>query len=362
MDESRFYILGAKQLTGNISRAEILELNQIIIRNPGFSELYGELEKNLAVEHNSVTVADESVLLLLREKISDLDHAETPQYLLNEQSPPKHRRKFWRTIIAVCFLIGAASLVYTSSLFRPAEKLAEYKGNDIITKPGSKTQLRLPDGTRVILNADSKISYPDNFLGNTREVTLEGEAFFEVTEDKSKPFIIHSKLMDIKVVGTVFNVRAYPSEIKSEASLISGSIEVVLKNRTEGKVFLKPKEKLVVSEPVSSVNNGNKTPAADQVTASLVSIEKIIPDDADDAIDEIAWTDNKLVFHEEPFSSLAVKLERWYGKTIEIRSQHLLNTKFTGKFYNENIGQVLNALQKMAEFKYSYQKNEIIIW
>jgi len=361
MEENRFYILGAKLLTGNISAEEVIEFDDIMYRNPGYKELYEDLENNLSIRR-SYELAPESTLELLREKITELDMEETPQYLLDsgEENITYVRRNKIFSVVTLTIILGAIGFFYFLNKKPVTENSIVSIGNDIVTKPGSKSHVKLPDGTRVILNADSKISYPDNFVGNTREVTLEGEAFFEVHEDPSKPFIIHARSMDIKVLGTVFNVKAYPEESRSEASLISGSIEILVKNRTNGKVYLKPNEKIVISEPLISQEKIDEV--KDNTASSMISIEKIIPDNSDDAIDEIAWKDNKLVFYDEPFSSLAVKLERWYGKTIEIRSERLRNTKFTGKFYNENIVQVLNALQKMGNFKYTHDKNAIIIW
>jgi transmembrane sensor len=114
------------------------------------------------------------------------------------------------------------------------------------TKKGSKSHIVLPDGTNVWLNADSKIIYPGNFQGETREVSLVGEAFFDVVKNVNKPFIIHTGTMDVKVLGTAFNVRSYPGEMTTEASLLRGLIEVTLNGTEKKKILLKPNEKLTV--------------------------------------------------------------------------------------------------------------------
>src|SRR5205085_10891901 len=84
--------------------------------------------------------------------------------------------------------------------------------NTVMTKPGSKSKLQLPDGTQVWLNSDSKITYGESFMGATREVQLSGEAYFDVVKDKEHPFIIHTQSIDLKVLGTAFNVRSYANE------------------------------------------------------------------------------------------------------------------------------------------------------
>ena len=118
--------------------------------------------------------------------------------------------------------------------------------NTVSTNLGSKSKIQLPDGSLVWLNADSRIIYKENFQGPFREVQLTGEAFFEVVKDKEHPFIIHTQSIDLKVLGTAFNVRSYTNEKKTETSLIRGSIEVTLHDNPDKKIVLKPNEKLIV--------------------------------------------------------------------------------------------------------------------
>src|SRR5690606_22571909 len=99
-----------------------------------------------------------------------------------------------------------------------------------VSKPGERKSIQLPDGTKVMLNAGSTIHIAADFNATSRQLTLVGEAFFDVVHNAEKPFIIHTGAMDIKVLGTVFNVRAYPGDKTSETSLLKGSVEVTLKN------------------------------------------------------------------------------------------------------------------------------------
>ena len=108
------------------------------------------------------------------------------------------------------------------------------------------------------LNADSKLTYDENFRGDYREVSLEGEAFFDVVKDKTRPFIIHTKTLDIRVLGTAFNVSAYESEKNTETALFRGSVEVTLHNNPEKKIVLKPNEKLMVNNKSLQFNTQKK--------------------------------------------------------------------------------------------------------
>ena len=151
---------------------------------------------------------------------------------------------------------------YRSSVSSRNDKLAAEKTigsgdkSEISTRYGSRTKLLLPDSTQVWLNSGSKLSYNKTYGNGTREVTLSGEAYFDVVKNPAHPFIIHTVNIDIKVLGTAFNVKSFPGEKNTETSLIRGSIEVTFKNRPSEKIILKPNEKLITA---------NEEPAKDSV-------------------------------------------------------------------------------------------------
>ena len=368
MEENRFYILSARKLTGELNEAEYRELEIIFLGNPLYKEMYKKLELSLPVVKKSILTEQRHILANLRAKL----------YSVPDYNPPVESTGWRKRLIkkvyrnnkfkTFCFFIVfllASVMLYT--LYSEKEQKSPQKEtlsqNNISTKPGSKTQVTLPDGSKVILNADSKLSYPDNFMGDTREVTLEGEAFFDVTKNKKKPFIIHSKTMDIKVLGTVFNIRAYPSENLTEASLISGSIEVILKTRTNEKIFLKPNEKITVF----NISEGKQMPNTTEnkyteIALPLISVNKLNFDNADNQVSEIAWTQNKLIFNNESLGNIVQLLQRWYGLEIRIETNELKDINFTGRFYSESISQVLEALQLTHKFNYSNNNGQIVIY
>ena len=355
-------------MTGELTEAESRELEIIFLSNPLYKEMYKKLELNLPALKKSIPTEQHEVLNNLRAKLHydpdynpPLEPAGRPKQFIKNYKQYKNYKTIYFSII----LLLASAVLYT--YFTKKEQKSGQKltlsQNNISTKPGSKTQVTLPDGSKVILNADSKLSYPDNFMGNTREVTLEGEAFFDVTKNKKKPFIIHSKTMDIKVLGTVFNIKAYPFESLSEASLISGSIEVILKTRTNEKIFLKPNEKITVSNNTESKQTPNPEKDKYREIVPLISINKLKFDNADNQVSEIAWTQNKLIFNNESFENLVQLLQRWYGLEIRIETNKLKDINFTGRFYSESISQVLEALQITHKFNYSNNnKGQIVIY
>src|SRR4030095_9403678 len=137
--------------------------------------------------------------------------------------------------------------IYFFSKEKTPEVVASEAMSSVATKNGNRTKIVLPDGSQVWLNAGSNLDYNNlNFNKDVREVSLNGEAYFDVAKNAGKPFIIHTKKMDIKVLGTTFNVRSYSDEKITEAALIKGSIEVTLKDRKDQKIILKPNEKIII--------------------------------------------------------------------------------------------------------------------
>jgi transmembrane sensor len=237
--------------------------------------------------------------------------------------------------------------------------------SEVTTHYGSRTNLYLPDGTRVWLNAGSSITYDKNFGATGREVTLSGEAFFDVAPNPARPFLIHAARIDIKVLGTSFNVKSYPTDKTTETVLIRGSIEVALKGKTHEKIILKPNEKLIVANedtvqqthPV--VRTGNPPAAAPE--ESHVTIRKPTYEKNTGAIVETSWVHDELIFQGEKFSDLALKMERWYGVSIHFADSGIEDMRLTGTFRDETIQEALEALKLTAPFSYTINDNQITI-
>jgi ferric-dicitrate binding protein FerR (iron transport regulator) len=226
--------------------------------------------------------------------------------------------------------------------------------------------VQLPDGTHVWLNAGSKLTYDKEFNSSRREVTLTGEGYFDVVRNEKKPFIIHTEKMDVKVLGTRFNVKSYPNDKATEAALIHGSIEVSLKDRPLEKIILKPNEKIVVAnrDTFLSVSNGPRSQKAN--LEPLVAIKHLTYQKEDSSIIETSWLDNKLVFEDESFKDLALKMERWYGVSIIFKDEKTAAMRFTGAFESETIEDAMRALKITATvnantFNYTLHDKKVTI-
>ncbi|MBC7829483.1 MAG: FecR family protein [Chitinophagaceae bacterium] len=229
-----------------------------------------------------------------------------------------------------------------------------------ISQPGEKKFFQLPDGSQINLNSGSSIRIVKGFNEDTREILLEGEAYFEIAHNAKKPFIIHTKWMDVKVLGTVFNVKAYPADPEAETSLISGSIEVTLKNRNNKKVILRPHEKITLSTESGDPSRENELTPPTTTTPNKIAGMNIAPIDSN--LNEISWMRNQLIFSNEIFERMAVELERNYNIAIVFEDEEIRHYRYTATFDKKTITQILEALKLSRSFNYTFEnENKIII-
>lgn len=228
--------------------------------------------------------------------------------------------------------------------------------------PGERKSFQLPDGSTVLLNGGSAIEVPKDFNKADRKISLKGEAYFNVTHNAQKPFIIHTDNINVKVLGTEFDVKAYPEDKTTEAILIRGSVEVTLHDKPEEKIILKPRHKLIIQNELAPIKKASD---------SAVIIPKVIPEKirmlnvtvnaSDSTVMETSWKDNRLNFSDETLAEVAIKLERWYGVKVSVDEDIADKYKFTGIFENETINETLKALQLSLFFHYRIEDGKILI-
>ncbi|HTI90952.1 MAG TPA: FecR domain-containing protein [Puia sp.] len=267
------------------------------------------------------------------------------------------------SIIAIFFLTW--SIYHKRSVTTKPLRPAPYE--EVLAKAGTRTKLVLPDGTQVWLNSNSKLRYSNEFNRESREVGLEGEAYFDVAKDIQRPFIVHTSSLEIRVLGTSFTIKSYPQDETIEATLLKGTIEVRRKdNPNTARVILKPNEKLVFNKRTASSGRSSLTPDRGVIHSpstlpdmAVNSIRKDIPDS--DKV-ETAWMYNRLVFKGDNFMELAEKMQRWYNVRITIRDSSLNNYHFGGAFAGETVEEAFKALQLTSAFRYKINNNEIEIY
>ncbi|WP_316830903.1 FecR family protein [Pedobacter aquatilis] len=226
------------------------------------------------------------------------------------------------------------------------------------TKSGERKKITLPDGSVVLLNAKSTLSIGKEFNETCREVILQGEGYFDVVHDKNKPFKVHTEDFNINVLGTSFNVKAYPDELSSEATLIRGLITMEAINGNGGTITLKPSQKVTFYKTVE-VKETKKTlkPAATHPEIIINHYTLI----KDSTIVETAWTQNRIEIYDQDFDEIQGVLEKWFNVEIKFANPEIEKYRFTATFSHESIEQVLSALQKVENFKYEIKGNQVII-
>lgn len=355
MDRNRLIELLTKRESGIITLPEARELNEHLKENPDDSQLADLLSKTLK-GHFHQQESFESLYLTKRlQKLHDRIRLEDSISAPMEKPKGRFSKMTWAVAATLVLALGSLAIYFQLTHSDPAD----HSKNILTTKKGSKSNLVLPDGTRVLLNSDTRLSYNQSFGKQAREVTLEGEAYFEVVKDVQHPFIVHTNAMDIKVLGTVFNVRAYHNEKNTQTTLLEGSVEVILNKRNERNlVVLKPHEKIVVNN-----HPGHEVPLkSDEGPVADLSVITIKTNAEDSSILETDWTKNKLAFDQARYSEVFPELERWYGVTITVKDSSVLTRKISGIYENESLSDVMESLKLATGFRYSIDGNNLKIY
>lgn len=250
----------------------------------------------------------------------------------------KKKQKTGMFILAAILVVGCTlSLIgiYFTGVFLPNEEVV-----NIIEKSNPRGQIsefKLPDGSSVWLNVDSKLTYSEKFSGERRELTLEGEAYFDVVQDISSPFIVHSGSLSTRALGTSFNIKAYPADQVQEVTLISGKVEVLEKER-ENIQILKPNQKIRYED-----QKGLQKPMTTEALLATV------------------WTKRELVFLRENLGAIAKTFERWYGVEFVFEDEDLMKEIFVYHFKDLSLKNSMIILKELSDFEYEIIDNKVIV-
>lgn len=257
------------------------------------------------------------------------------------ESLSKPSRKFltyhtaWHYAATVTLLLTLGALWYVFTEDTTATSRA--RPNVLIrheTQRGEKAQYLLPDGTKVIMNADSRIQYSEDFENaSERVICLEGEAFFDVSKNALRPFIIHSHDITTTVLGTSFNVQAFEGEGVA-VSVLTGKVKVEKNLQT---VYLHTGE-----QAVQKISDRNLT--KEPFDASLV----------------LAWKEGTIYFKNERFTDIVKTLERWYGVDIDIQKNDI-EDGFTGSYHRKSLDAVMEGIGFVLGFEYEIKGNQVVI-
>ena len=358
----RIWFLLSRNLSGDATESDKEELSRLLQQHPELMQQYEMLHQLWPANTpaNEEPVENDKINRILQ--LSAAEKAvDSPIHT------PVLKIVKWRKVAAwAAVLTGLGLCLWLFMDWNRKEHTLA--ANEIIAPKGSKTRTLLPDGSTVWLNAGSRIVYAD-FSGPVREVTLEGEAFFDVVHSVSpktnqkKPFIVHAGKIDIKVLGTAFNVKSYSDEKTIETTLMRGLVQITRKDdKQAAPVYLHPNEKIVLpaGKPDGESGAGTIPSGADNKKAvqGIIHIDSTLKENQHI---ETAWVYNRLEFRGENFEQLARRLERWYNIRIYFDDDAVRQLVFNGSLENETVEQAFAALRAAVPFNAAIQNNEIFI-
>lgn len=331
MRHSSLLTLMTRQLSGEASPAETEQLQALLASDAALAAEYRALQRFWGeATHEQPQQVAEGLQKVLQTLQLPANTAPVP-------SPRKRKSTLWYLAAAVLACLLCAGLIYKLGFGNASP--ATYAGTPTEQKQNSKgtrSVMVLADGSKVWLNADSKISYPALFAGNTREISLSGEAFFQVAHNPQKPFIIHLKKGTIRVLGTSFNVRAYENEAVVETSVATGRVAFVpryqKRSRPADTLFVKADEKVQFRYTDEAVELLPAMPAVDR-----------------------AWTEGKLIFKAMTLRDIARDLERYFDKKVVIVDDEAGDFLFTGSFQNNSLEEIMYYLSLSKQKKIYYR-------
>ncbi|MFD2034779.1 FecR family protein [Belliella marina] len=276
-------------------------------------------------------------------RISDEEHIEIFESILKHDKEDQRTGLFdkinlpffFRNVAAVLLIVFCGYYGFQIINFGTSPTVEEIQDSRQVVKmnpAGQKSQIRLNDGTTVFLNSESKLTFPDRFNDSVRIVHLEGEAYFEVQKNDDKPFVVMCDDVEIKVLGTSFNVK---NDGDVAIALVTGKVQAKKKEGEE--VMLSP------NEMVTYNHNGKYTKSEF------------------DPLETLGWKDRYLVFKKDDFKSVKTKLEKWYGVEIVLTSNLGKKWEYTGQYFHETLENVLEGIAASSEIDFRIDKNKVYI-
>jgi ferric-dicitrate binding protein FerR (iron transport regulator) len=280
---------------------------------------------------NWIESSDDNYADFLRErKIYDALLLSTPSKI-SRQSFHQHLTPWIVSTVA-----SIALLVIATGLFFYTESSKSQQYNTIIVPPGQRINLILADNTNVWLNANTTFRYPSKFARKNREVFLDGEAWFDVSKNKKKPFIVKTEQGEVRVTGTTFNLEAYSEYKNFVTSLFEGSVDIYQNNAKLA--TLKPNQKGILQN--------------DRYFISII-----------DNTDEYLWRNGLIAFNNMKLEDILLELEKYFDIQIEINTKKLPQHRYTGKFRQaDGVDYALRVLQKSIHFSYNRDDEKQIIY
>ncbi len=322
MDERQFRHLLDKYVQGKCTPEEIDLLHR-------FHDSFQEEALQDEPDTFDMWLREERIHKNIRRNIARKDK----QQYEAQQAKTSSSRAWLKIAASVLLIIGLSLGSYMAYEDTPAPKVVWVQKS---TLKGQKATIKLTDGTKVYLNADSRLSFPEHFGPGTREVTLEGEAFFEVTSDAERPFIIKSAPLTTTVLGTSFGIKAFTGE-PLQVTVVTGKVKVSAL-RPSGQA-----EEVLLTPHEQAYDDG-------QLHKRAVDIDRYL-----------AWKDKTISFDEATLAEAATVLERWFNVSIEISDEATARRRISGKYMDETLPNIMKSFQYILGVEYRFENGRKLI-
>ena len=333
-----------KYLAGDCNEQEILIFNQFIKENQDdlkVQQMIQEFAEKVQSDNKIDDTPDEQSKELYKKIRGSIKAHESAQRYQNTQI--KRRRLTWLKVAAVIVWILMGIFWFTNNNNINQPETAEITFIERLTTGGQKSKVTLPDGTVVHLNSESRLRFPEQF-GKTREVILEGEAFFQVTRDESKPFLVNSGGLVTQVLGTSFNIKAFSGE-DIQVTVATGKVSVESIKTTQSAPGEMPQKVILTPNQQATYSIAGKSVRKLEVNTQ----------------NYIAWKDKTLKFDGLRFEEVAKILSRWYGVNITLENDQLRDCNITGEYIDKGLHTVLENLEHVLGIEYEYSKEAVTI-
>lgn len=327
------YNIVARKISGQASNSENKQFEEWINSYQKAKETFSDFQKVWKTKYFS----DGDYELVSQKDAGD----KIWQSTFGKAENPKHKRFSSSVVLKIAavlivFLTAAFAVFYTidsTPQIVPQPSLIIKQ-----TQPGQKSTITLRDGSLILLNSSSKISYSSDFNHSLRMLELEGQAFFEVVEDKAKPFIVKCRNLEVEALGTAFDINVY-KDSSIQVSVLNGIVRLSMPGILENKnLILYPLEFSIVDNKNNFIDKGNFNPN-----------------------EVLAWKDGRLIFKDATIEEIIPKLELWYG--VKISNYFSINPQkpFTGTFEKENLDNILHNMGKVMDFNYEIKGSNVTI-
>lgn len=333
-NNSKYKRLIIKMIQGEASPEEQRIAEKWIAASPANRKIFENYKGLLLLTgKKQISYDADKAWVKLQQRIASADHSPAPVHHISK------RRK---QIIKYASISGVAAMLLMAiglfTVLNQKPEMLQFSSTESVSG-----QFQFPDGSSAVLNANSSVNYPEWFAGHTREISIFGEAFFEISHDAGKPFIVHASGLDIRVVGTSFAVEADPG---------ADFVKVIVNT---GKVLVYPSG----VDPDKATASGRLLEAGEMATYSRESGQ--IVKGVNDNLNSLSWKTGILIFKETRLSEVFKALESKYRVTFISGNPDLLNQRLTARFEKESLDQVLETLSLIFNAEFEIQESKVLV-